>query len=87
MAQSKSVPVKKLVAKNGVYLDPKTGEEKVRWLTCGRVLQNGDKTGIVIDCLPAAPEPGSLFFYCFDLDDEAEAPKKAAPKAASDPFA
>lgn len=42
-----------LTVPNGTYNDPKTGEEKTRWINCGALIekQNG-KRAVKIECLP-----------------------------------
>jgi hypothetical protein len=44
--------IKNLVASNGTYRNA-AGEEKSRWLTVGSMFQDGNKTTIKIDSIPA----------------------------------
>jgi hypothetical protein len=72
--------IKNLVASNGTYRNA-AGEEKSRWLTVGGMFQDGNKTTIKIDSIPAGKEwNGWLSIVDLPVPDERPQPSRQAPR-------
>ena len=65
-----------VVFANGTYM--KDGEEKVRWLNCGAVIQTDKGFSLNLDCIPTRRTEGEgLWFKLFEPK-----PKQNTPPAA-----